>query len=50
MGGNAMSNGKISLFVLSVGAVLGKEAQVVLTTLSQIMAAKMEEPILHIKY
>ena len=28
--------------------MLGKESQIVLATLSQLMAAKMEEPILHI--
>ena len=29
--------------------MMGKEAQFVLTTLSRIMAAKMNEPILHVK-
>ena len=38
-----------SLFVLSFDGVLGKEAQVVLATLSGLMAAKTEEPILHVK-
>ena len=38
-----------SLFVLSVDGLLGKEAQVVLSTLSQLVAAKTEEPILHVK-
>ena len=37
-----------SLFVLSVGGILGKEALVVLANLSQLMAAKMDEPILHV--
>ena len=34
-------------FVLSVDGLLGKEDHVVLTNLSQLMAEKMEEPILH---
>ena len=38
-----------SLFVLLVDGMMGKEAQFVLTTLSRIMAAKMNEPILHVK-
>ena len=29
--------------------MMGKEAQVVIATLSQFMAAKIDEPILHIK-
>ena len=37
-----------SLFVLSVDGMMGKEALVLLTNLSQIMAAKMDEPISHI--
>ena len=37
-----------SWFVLSVGGMLAKEALVVLTSFSQIMAAKVEEPILHV--
>ena len=47
--GTAISNRNIfSPFVLSVYGELGKKAQVVLATLSQLMAAKMEEPILHV--
>ena len=38
-----------SPFVLSVDGMLGKDAQVVLTTLSQLMAPKTEEQILHVK-
>ena len=34
-------------FVLSVDGLLGKEAHIVLANLSQLMAEKMEEPILH---
>ena len=37
------------MFVLSVDGILGKVAQVVLATLSQLMAAKMEEPISYLK-
>ena len=37
------------LFVLSVYGTVGKEAQVILTTLSQLMAAKIDELILHDK-
>ena len=37
-----------SLFILSVDGMLGKESQIVLATLSQLMAAIMEVPILHI--
>ena len=35
-------------FPLSVDGMMGKEALVLLTNLSQIMAAKMDEPISHI--
>ena len=38
-----------SPFVLSVDEILGKEAQVVLATLSQLMTEKIEEHIFHIK-
>ena len=38
-----------SPFVLSVDEMLGKEALVVLASLSRIMAAKMDEPILHVR-
>ena len=44
-----MTNGFFSLFVLSVYGVMGKDTQVVLATLSQIMATKMDETILHVK-
>ena len=36
-------------FVLSVDGIMGKEAQVALGTLSPLMVARMEEPILHVK-
>ena len=36
-------------FVLSVYGMTDKEAQVLPATLSQIMAAKMDEPISHVK-
>ena len=39
----------VSPFFLSVDGMMGKEAQVVLTTLSRLMAAKMDEPISHVK-
>ena len=32
-----------------VDGIIGKEAQVVIATLSQLMAAKMDEPTLHVK-
>ena len=38
-----------SLFVLSVDDMMGMEAQVILVTFSQIMAVKMDGPILHAK-
>ena len=37
-----------SPFIVSVYGILGKEAQVALATLSRLMAAKMEEPIVHV--
>ena len=37
------------LFVISVYCVLGREALVVLATLSRLMAAKMDETILHVR-
>ena len=37
----------ISRFVLSVDGMLGREALVILTNLSQLMAAKMDDPISH---
>ena len=36
-------------FSLSVDGTKGKEAQVLLTTLSQLMVTKMDEPIYHAK-
>ena len=38
-----------SPFFLSVDGMMGNEAQFVLTTLSRLTAAKMDEPILHVK-
>ena len=38
-----------SPFVLSVNGMLGREALVVLADLSRIMAAKIDEPILHVQ-
>ena len=40
-----MSNIICFLFVLSFDGIMGKEAQVVIATLSQLMAAKKEELI-----
>ena len=37
------------LFLISVDGIRGKEAQVLLANLSQLMAIKIEEPIFHIK-
>ena len=37
-----------SPLVIYIDGVLGKEALVVLTNLSQIMATKIEEPIFHV--
>ena len=48
-GSTAMTTGNKSQFVLSVDGIMGKESQIVFVTLSQIMAAKMEKPILHVK-
>ena len=42
-------NGKISPFVLSVYGMIGKESLFVLTNFSQLVASKMEEPILHVQ-
>ena len=44
-----MINKKNYPFVLSADEVLGKETQVVLATLSHLMAAKMEEPVSQVK-
>ena len=44
-----MSERKISSFLFSVDGVLGKEALVVLSGLSLIMAAKTEEPKFHVR-
>ena len=38
-----------SLFVFSVDGMLGKEAQVVITSLSWLTAPKMDKPILHMR-
>ena len=43
------SNEFFSPFVLSVVCMIGKEALVVLANLSRLMAAKMEETILHVQ-
>ena len=48
-GGTDTSNGKKIPFLFSVYGILGKDAQVILATFSQPMAAKMEEPIFYIK-
>ena len=45
----ATRNEKNALFVLSVDGMLGREALVALDNLSQLMAAKMDEPILHVR-
>ena len=37
-----------SPFFLSVDGMMGKEALVILATLSRLMAAKLDEPILHV--
>ena len=42
-------NGFFSPFVLSVDGMLGREALVVLTQFSHTMAAKMDEPVLHVQ-
>ena len=42
MGSTAMTNGKISPFSLLVDGMMSNEDQVVLTTLSQLMATKMD--------
>ena len=39
-----------SLLVLSAGGMLGRGALVILTNFSRIMAAKMDEPILHVQF
>ena len=38
-----------SQFLLSVDGFLGKKAQVVLATLTRLMAEKMEEPVFNVK-
>ena len=38
----------ISLFVLSVYGILGKEDLIIIANLSRLVAVKMEEPIFHI--
>ena len=50
MDGTSTRNGNIFLrSYYQLMGVLGKEAQVVLATLSRLVAAKMEEPISHVK-
>ena len=48
-GKNFHEKRKNSLFVLLFDGMTIKEAQVVLATFNQLMAAKMDEPILHVK-
>ena len=43
------SNEIFSLFYISVNDMLGKEALFLLTSLSQPIVAKMDEPILHMR-
>ena len=43
------SNGKKSPFVISVGGMLGKEDLVVIPHFRLLMAAKMDEPITHVR-
>ena len=45
----AISNTNTFLFVLSVNDMLGNEVMFVLKNLSGIMAAKMDEPISHVR-
>ena len=40
---------QFSLFILSVYGMLGREALIVVVNLSQLMAARMDRPILHMK-
>ena len=47
-GGTDASNRKKYMFILSVNGMVGKEAQVVLATLSRLMASKMEEPVSYV--
>ena len=42
------TKGDFFLFVLSVYSIMGKEALVVLATLSRVTDAKMDEPIIHV--
>ena len=37
------------LFIIYVDSMLGREALVILANLSQLMAEKMDEPILHVQ-
>ena len=41
---NDTTDGKNSLFVLSVDGMMGKEALVVLTTLRRLISKKMDKP------
>ena len=43
-----MGNGNTFYFFISVDGIIVKEALIVLTNLSQLMAVKIEEPISHI--
>ena len=45
----ATSNRKKSLIILSIDGMLGREALVVLADLSRLMAAKMDEPMSHVR-
>ena len=45
-----MTSGGNSPFVLLVDGMIGNELQVILANLSRIVAAKMDEPILHVKF
>ena len=44
----AKINGKKSPFIIFVNGMLGREALVILTQLSRIMAAKVDKSILHV--
>ena len=48
MASTTTSNGKNYPFVISFGGMLGREALFVIANYSQLMAAKMDEPILHV--
>ena len=48
-GNNCYEQHNFSSFFLLVDTIMGKEALIVLATLSQLMAAKMDKPIFHVK-